>query len=172
MQCEDGYLKIVGICKENWGIARRCTSCHQDQSDNYVEFCPTCNTPIWGNYIQDNYVVSFRYPTESRPIWQEYATSTYACKSCNTYVVADTHDIYNEQYAKLKAKLKEGQDIYDYILWREEIGYEDIVDGETTTIGGMEATAVSRVIYGPDFSWPMETLDDITKYKHKYSPEQ
>ncbi|MBR4019904.1 MAG: hypothetical protein IKI99_01180, partial [Firmicutes bacterium] len=172
MQCEEGFTKQIGIAKEGWDIALRCQTCGLNSVEKYVEFCPTCNEPIWDNYIQDNYKISFRYPDEEKRVWKEFLTSTFACKSCNTYAAAEAHDVYNEWYSKLKAVLPEGENIYDYILWSEDIGFEEIENGETTIIAGMEMTAVGRDIYGPDFSWPMETLDDICKYKYKYKPAE
>ena len=154
MQCKNGYYKNVGIEKEDQMNAGRCNNCGRNQYKEFVEFCQNCKEPIWDNYYQDNYTVSFRYPEAGKPIMQEFCVSTFACKSCKQYVLASMGNCYTENYEKLKKLLTPAQDIYDYIIWNKEIGWKDIDEN------------TSQAIMGPDERWELANFDDIVNMKY------
>ena len=133
-KCETGCFAPAGI-SENGSTASRCNSCGNMLTKICIENCAFCGDKLVGNIDSVKYRIAFdstgtydgnSYQKKAGCYFQHYALSIYRCKSChkpNTIAEFDRNN-YLDFYNKLKSTLPANENIYDYIVWEKEIGYD------------------------------------------------
>ncbi len=141
-KCPDGFFEDAGLTIYG-SLSAKCNVCGHNQKETCIDKCVTCNEEILNNTHLAKYLVTSdstktydgnSYSYINNCYFQQFIIEGYICKNCDTFCLVKQTSNYEEAYELLEERIVDEGEIFNYIFWEKQVGYERIEkDGNTTS---------------------------------------